>query len=308
MRGGFCRALGLALTILSCIAVCGGQAAQSKGNCEADGSARKAYTAGFRYSSVSLTADGETNTYIYDGTEAVDSQGRTIVSTNMPSASGKGIDITGARIFDPISGTETLWGSDKGEATVWVMPPPEERHGCWQLESSKFRFDLDKLFPQHCAVAAVAAGNAVPAKKTTRVSNPSLNRDAPAAHDATLPKDASKPVAESLGISMIAGVRAYGVRETWPIDPSISDSGVGEDMRPWTSEEHWVATEYRDLWVRQIVDYPVKPNFTKQWSKELVSFKAGDPDLNSFEPPPNFPVVTRGMYRVPCGQPEVQEP
>jgi hypothetical protein len=309
MRAWLCRALVIVLTLLACSAVCSGQAAQSKSNCGPDVSRRAAYTADFRYTSVSLTANGDTNTCIYDGTEATDSQGRTIVSTTMPSASGKGIDITGARIFDPVNGTETIWNSDQGQATVWAMPPAEQRHGCWQLESSKFRFDLDKLFPEHCALVTVASGNSAGDTGATPVVNSRSNRDAPPAASAdALPKRESKVVPESLGISVIAGVRAYGVREIWPIDPNMTEDRSGNDTRPWVSEEHWVATEYRELWVRQIVDYPEKPNATKRWSKELVNFKPGDPALNAYEPPPNFPVVTRGMYPVPCGSPEAQKP
>ena len=39
--------------------LCQGQAVQSKSDCEPDASAGRAYTADFRYTSVSLTADGK---------------------------------------------------------------------------------------------------------------------------------------------------------------------------------------------------------------------------------------------------------
>lgn len=128
---------------------------------------------------------------------------------------------------------------------------------------------------------------------------------APVVDNDAFPPQASGPVYESLGIAMIAGVRAYGVRGIWPIGP-ISPGATDEDKsdkdtRSWTAEEHWVATERKELWVRQIVGYPVERNRTKQWSKEFVSFKLGEPDLDAYEPPSQFPVVTKWMYPLPCG-------
>lgn len=80
-------------------AICQVNAAQSKANCEPDATRKVPYTADFRYTSVSLTVDGKTTTYNYFGTEAADSQGRTILSTAMFVRLRQGMDITGARIL-----------------------------------------------------------------------------------------------------------------------------------------------------------------------------------------------------------------
>ena len=69
---------------------------------------------------------------------------------------------------------------------------------------------LDKQLPHSCAVGTVANGAVVSVDQATLAA--ASDEDAPSVDSDAFPTPASRPVYETLGIAMIAGVRTYGVR------------------------------------------------------------------------------------------------
>jgi hypothetical protein len=257
-----------------------------------------------------MLADGKTAyPFVHSGVEAADSRGRTIVADSYPAKTGKHPDLGGSRIFDPVAGTETLWSARDNMTLVWKMPDTANRHGCWQVDSDRFKFSFDFDAPAFGGCAPRRAANEH--TETRRAPEEELPRGAAAPADSSAASDRNakpqvrepKPTYEELGTAMIAGVEARGYRWTYP--PQAVERGESKLGRPRNevqSEEHWVATDSAlgGLWVRQVVEYFDNPGWTKSWMKELVNLRLGEPDLASFEPPADIPVISKEMHPVSC--------
>jgi hypothetical protein len=284
-------------------------------DCMAEAPIFQPYTAEFRFTDTSMLADGKTvYPFVHSGVEAADSRGRTIVADSYPAKTGKYPDLGGSRIFDPVAGTETLWSARDNMALVWRMPDTANRHGCWQVDSDRFKFSFNFDAPEFggCPSRRAAYQQAQDQRDSpSEKEAPQAGDAAPADSFAAIRRNATpetrepKPTYEELGTAMIAGVEARGYRWTYPPQAAPTgeskpgSAGARNDVQ---SEEHWIATDpaLGGLWVRQVVEYFDNPGRTKSWMKELVNLRLGEPDLASFEPPADIPMTSKEMHPVSC--------
>jgi hypothetical protein len=284
-------------------------------DCVAESPIFQPYTAEFQFTDISMLADGKTlHTFVHSGVEAADSRGRTIVADTYPSKTGKHPDMGGSRIFDPIAGTETLWSARDDMVMVWKMPDTANRHGCWQVDSDRFKFSFDFDAPGFGGCASRRAANEhsraqrdSPAEKEAQPAGDLAPADSLAAvrQDAKPKIREPKPTYEDLGTAMIAGVEARGYRLTYPPPPAETDEAKPRSAMPRSNvqfKETWIATDpsLNGLWARQVVQFFDNPSRVKTWMKELVNLRLGEPDLASFEPPADIPVTSKEMHPVSC--------
>jgi hypothetical protein len=283
-------------------------------DCVAESPIFQPYTAEFRFTDTHMLADGKTaSPFVHSGVEAADSRGRTIVADSYPAKTGKHPDLGGSRIFDPVAGTETLWSARDNMALVWRMPDTAQRHGCWQVDSDRFKFSFNFDAPEFggCPSRRAAYRAQDQRDSPSEKEAPQAGDAAPADSLAAIRRNAEpetgrpKPTYEELGTAMIAGVEARGYRWTYPAPAAPtgeSKPGSAGPRNDVQSEEHWIATDpaLGGLWVRQVVKYVDNPGWTKSWMKELVNLRLGEPDLASFEPPADIPVTSKEMHPVSC--------
>ncbi|HEY3705088.1 MAG TPA: hypothetical protein VGL22_08505 [Terracidiphilus sp.] len=269
-------------------------------DCVAESPIFQPYTAEFRFTDTSMLADGKTAyPFVHSGVEAADSRGRTIVADSYVAKTGKHPDLGGSRIFDPVAGTEILWSARENMVMVWKMPDSANRHGCWQVDSDRFKFSFNFDAPAFggCASRQASFQRAqdqrdAPSEKEAPQAGEAASADAVAAMGRNAEPQTRKPtpIYEELGTAMIAGVEARGYRWTYPPGNGVQ------------SEEHWVATDpaLGGLWVRQAVQFFDNPGRTKSWMKELVNLRLGEPDVAGFEPPADIPVTRKEMRPISC--------
>jgi hypothetical protein len=247
---------------------------------EADPVAQQPYTEEFKVESVSQLADGTTHSYKTTYLQAVDSHHRRMgLSFHYPD-SPNGIPTIRASISDPENGARTEWHTSDEKAIVGTWPSAERRFGCWQT---------DEGWPR------VSFGFKTPIDPNLLSGD---ERSAEAMNeDAVMAAERTGPVRDDLGIATIKGVEAHGERWTWP--PSTDETA--NENRPYVTSETWTAI-VPSLIVRQVVEYPFKPGWTKRYSMELVKLTIGEPSAKTFEPPEGFEIVTEEMHEVPCGR------
>jgi hypothetical protein len=225
------------------------------------------FTAEFKATMVQVLASGATISTESTRTQARDGQGRYYeANTGMPQ--GGRPQITNFHISDPVAGTETRWDSQRKKATVYQLPPEDQRHGCWQSESgiSKWSYPLT---PEQRA-----------AEKAPEVSAP-----------VTMPTFSGHQVHENLGTDVIQGLQVHGSRTTF----TTPAGQAGNDQPLVRTSEAWYSDEYR-LQARWINDDPQQGKTTR----ELVGFTPGEPDPSLFQPPQGYEVVTEELHQVAC--------
>jgi hypothetical protein len=244
------------------------------------------YTAEFKTTQVQTLANGTTITRESSEVHAVDSQHRTM-NANTSHGFGGGTTWTTVNVHDPVAGTQGNWNSQTKKATIYKLPSPEQRHGCWQAESGHYTSTWGGgPAPGSGVVGGVfgvagASGGAV-AGVAGSVTTSSV---APVPHPAKQPK----PEMEDLGTTTIQGVEAHGHRSTW----TIPVGQIGNDQPLVRSQENWFAPSL-GLVVREVNDDPQ----TGTRTKELVSLSLSEPDPSTFLPPEGYEAVTEVM--VPC--------
>ncbi len=238
----------------------------------ADCAIQQPYTAEFKITHVRTLANGTTITQESTEVQARDSQNRTMNSTTWIRPSGDRSPATVVSISDPVAGTEIKLNPHDKVATIYKLPPLEERHGCWQSESGHFTSSWPSATPFNDAVQGASAGKSVPASSV----QPPIRRRA-------------GPEKQDLGTTTILGVEAKGRRivHTTPVGE------IGNDQPLVNTQETWLSTEL-GIVVRELQDNPQSGTRTR----ELVNLTRGDPDPSTFQPPEGYEVVTEDM--VPC--------
>jgi hypothetical protein len=227
------------------------------------------FTAEFKSTTVQTLANGTTITNQSSWVQARDGQGR-YYQADTGNFYADGSQVTRSHINDPVAGTETRWDSRMKKATVYELPPQEQRHGCWQSESGNSRWSYP-LTPEQRAQE-----NAAPVKEPV-----------------TLRPQSHHPVTENLGTDVIQGLTVRGTRTTF----TTAIGEVGNDQPLVETRENWFSDEYR-LEVRSVSDDPRRGKTTR----ELTGFTPGEPDPSLFQPPPGYEVVTQQLHQVACHQ------
>lgn len=110
-----------------------GQVAKSKTTTVTMGNsapaARLPYTAEYKITRVKTLADGSTITQESTETIALDSQGRRMTATTVPS-SGDQTPKTHVSVSDPVARSNSSWSIPGMKATVTAMPAPGARRNC----------------------------------------------------------------------------------------------------------------------------------------------------------------------------------
>ena len=227
------------------------------------------FTAEFKSTTVQTLANGTTITNESSWIEARDGQGRYYRADTGKFYPG-GSQITRSHINDPVAGTETRWDSRVKKATVYELPPQDQRHGCWQSESGNSKWSYP-LTPEQRA-----------AEKAANAQDPPLVRT-----------QVRHPVTEQLGTDVIEGLTVRGTRTTF----TTPIGEIGNDQPVVQTTEDWWSDEYR-LNVRSLNDDPRQGKTTR----ELTGFTPGEPDPSLFQPPQGYEVVTEQLHQVACHQ------
>jgi hypothetical protein len=227
------------------------------------------FTAEFKTTVVQLLASGATISTETTRTQARDGQGRHYEADTAIPNDGRP-QMTNFQVLDPVAGTETRWDSQWKKATVYQLPPEDQRHGCWQSESgiSKWSYPLT---PEQRA-----------AEKAPELSTP-----------VAVQTFSGHQVPENLGKDVIQGLQVHGSRTTF----TTPAGRAGNDQPLVHTSEVWVSDEYR-LQARWINDDPQHGKTTR----ELVGFTPGEPDPSLFQPPEGYEVVIEELHQVPCHQ------
>jgi hypothetical protein len=227
------------------------------------------FTAEFKTTRVQTLANGATITTESTSAQARDGQGR-YYESNIGNFYAGGTQVTLSHITDPVAGTETRWDSRVKKATVFELPPQDQRHGCWQSEAGTNRWSYP-LTPEQRAEE-----NAAPVKEPV-----------------TLRPQNHHPVTEQLGTDVILGLTVRGTRTTF----TTPVGEIGNDQPLVQISENWSSDEYR-LNVRSVTDDPREGKTTR----ELTSFTPGEPDPAQFQPPQGYEVVTEQLHQIACHQ------
>lgn len=221
------------------------------------------YTAEFKITQVQTLANGATITHESTQIEARDSQSRSMTSTTSARPYGGGTLTTMVNVSDPVAGTQSNWNSSSKKATVYKLPPVQERHGCWQSESGHFTSAWN-------SPGGAVEGAGAEAASAVQVHHPT-------------------PVNEDLGSTTIFGVEAHGHRitQTTPVGE------IGNDQPLVSVTEYW-SSPMLAFPLRELHDDPR----TGTRDKELVNLTVADPDPSTFLPPEGYEVVIEEM--VPC--------
>lgn len=228
------------------------------------------FTAEFKSTTVQTLANGTTITNESSWVQARDGQGR-YYQADTGNFYADGSKITRSHINDPVAGTETRWDSRVKKATVYELPPQEQRHGCWQSESGNSRWSYPLTPEQRVA------------EKTANVV-----QDPPVMRAQT-----HQPVTEKLGTDVVQGLTVRGTRTTF----TTPVGEVGNDQPLVETRENWFSDEYR-LEARSVSDNPRQGKTTR----ELTGFTPGEPDPSLFQPPQGYEVVTQQLHQVACHQ------
>ena len=225
------------------------------------------FTAEFKTTVVQVLANGATISTESTRTQARDGQGRYYDANTLMPRDGRP-QVTSFHISDPIAGTETRWDSQQKKATVYQLPPVDQRHGCWQSESDSSKW-VYPLTPEQRTT-----------EKATELSPP-----------AVMPTVSDHAVHEKLGTDVIQGLQVHGSRTTF----TIPAGQAGNDQPLVHTSEIWFSDEYR-LQARWINDDPQQG----KTMRELVGFTPGEPDPSLFQPPQGYEVVTEELHQVSC--------
>ncbi len=158
------------------------------------------------------------------------------------------------------------------KARVQVLPPKEQRHGCWANEAGQIGIKY----------GSAEAVKPVPAGSGSSTSALAVSASRPA-H--------SKPEVQDLGLTTIQGVEAHGQRFTY----TTPTGEIGNDRPLVRTQEVWRATDF-NLLLREITDDPRIGATTK----ELVNLSLSEPEMTTFQPPDGYEVVTEQLHEVPC--------
>jgi hypothetical protein len=226
------------------------------------------FTAEFKTTVVQILASGATISTESTRTQARDGEGRYYdANTSMPRDGRP--QITSFHISDPIAGTETRWDSQRKKATVYQLPPEDQRHGCWQTESGNAKWSYPLTPEQRTA------------EKFPETSPP------------VMPTASDHAVHQNLGTDVIQGLQVHGSRTTI----TTPAGQAGNDQPLVRTSEAWYSDEYR-IQARWINDDPQQGKTTR----ELVGFTPGEPDPSLFQPPQGYEVVNEELHPVPCHQ------
>lgn len=225
------------------------------------------FTAEFKSTTVQTLANGTRITNESSWVEARDGQGRHYQADTGNFYAG-GSQITRSHINDPVAGTETRWDSRVKKATVYELPPQEQRHGCWQSESGNSRWSYPLTPEQRAQENPLQVKEPVPVRAQNH-----------------------RPETENLGTDVIQGLTVRGTRMTF----TTPVGEVGNDQPLVETRENWFSDEYR-LEVRSVSDDPRQGKTTR----ELTGFAPGEPDPSLFQPPQGYEVVTEQLHQVAC--------
>lgn len=180
------------------------------------------YQAEFLITNIQTLANGTTITHKTKRIQARDAEGRQVtISITVPPLVEGPAEVDG-QMSDPRDGSATFWISRTHEAWVHELPPPEERHGCWEGPGFTRTYDYS---PPHRR-----SGSADPGPAT---------------------------VAESLGTKLVFGIQAEGVRRT----TTIPKGQMGNDAPLVTTREDWWDRPL-NLVIQSETDDPIKGKTT----------------------------------------------
>jgi hypothetical protein len=238
------------------------------------------YTEEFKVDSVTIAPDLTVRTHETTYIQAKDSHHRRLEMTISTPSPGKGEQSIQGSITDPENGTRTEWDTRSKRAVVAEWPAMERRYGCWQTDEGRPRISFGF-------------------RPSPDVNLPTRNDQVadPAKSEPVLAAQGVGPIHEDLGTASIQGVEARGERWSWP---SSGDDSTNL-QHAFLSTERWIATG-SGLLVKELVEYPRKPGFTKTYSQDLVKLVLAEPDAARFEPPVDYEIVRRKMHEVPCGR------
>ncbi len=243
------------------------------------------YTAEFKITNVQTLANGTTITHESTEVVARDSQSRRMNSTTEVQGFGLHAPFTHVNVNDPVAGTQAMWNSNNKKATVYKLPPLDQRQGCWSTDAGNFR-------------SSWSSGGS---SSTTRVQGGIIGTGGQGVGggggsagpvQAVLPRQ-NESAREDLGTITIQGVEARGYRNT----TTIPAGEQGNDQPIVTTREYWIAPGF-DRPVREITDDPRMGKRTM----ELVSLTQSEPDLTVFQPPEGYEVVIEEMHEIACQQ------
>ena len=229
------------------------------------------YTEEFKVDSISVAPDLTLKTFETTYVQAKDSHGRRLEMTIRAAEPGKSESFVQGSITDPETGTRTEWDTRSKRVVVAEWPAVERRYGCWQTDEGRPRISFGF--------------------RSSSDANP------PTKNDAVMDAQGAGPVHEDLGIATIQGVEAHGERWAWP--PSKDESA--DRQHAFLSTERWIAAG-SGLLVKELVEYPRKPGWTRTYSQDLVGLTLGEPDAAKFEPPVDYEIFRQEMHEVPCGR------
>ena len=158
------------------------------------------YQAEFLITSVQTLANGTTITHKTRRIEARDADGRQVTISISVSPIGGGPSEVDGQMSDPRDGSATFWMSRTHEAWIHELPPPEQRHGCWQGPGYARNYGYG---PAQHRTDSAGSGRTV--------------------------------VAENLGTRIVHGIEAEGVRRT----TTIPKGQMGNDAPLVTTREEW---------------------------------------------------------------------
>ena len=221
------------------------------------------YTAEFKTTTITTLTNGTTIKHETKSVQARDSQWRTLnkseselgANNNPPSVYSTGT------INDPVAGTDTTWQSRTHEAVTITLPPPDQRHGCWEDDAGRRRMSYG---PLPSTTKPISAVNSQPPQQ---------------------------PQVEDLGKTMIEGVEAQGHR----ITRTIPAGQIGNDQPIVVTNEIWNAPSLNGLTLKSVNDDP-RGNTTR----EITHLDLGEPDPSLFQPPPGYQVKVLALHQTSC--------
>ena len=218
------------------------------------------YTAVKKTTTIQKLTDGTTLTRESNGTEARDSQGRTMVQSSMAEIQRQ--NITRTSVVDPVSRTLTSWFSQGKQATRFHLP---DLHGAAQQSG-----------PTTTGVGSGSIGAVanVTAPQTTGIvaMTPGPARD---------PKLRPETKTEKLGGKTIAGVYAEGIRltVTYPV------GFFGNDKPIITFHETWRSSDLKIV-LFSVDDDPR----TGTHISEVTNLDRGEPNPALFQVPEGYTI------------------
>jgi hypothetical protein len=236
-------------------------------------SAGNPYTATKKTTFIQKLADGTTITHENTGTEARDSEGRTMQQTSMGDIQGK--NFTHTNVMDPIARTNTIWMSQGKQATRIHMP---DLRGAAQ-QSGPIAMGL-------VGSGSIGVSNTASLSQTIRTGGtaaaPEMIRTGPMigapVRDPNLRPERKT---EKLGGKNIAGVYAEGTRITVTYPAGF----FGNDKPIMTIHETWLSSDLK-LVVLNIDDDPR----TGTRITEVTDLDRGEPNPALFQVPEGYTI------------------